>query len=261
MRDIYLIPDMENIEASIALAEKYHARFEYNDFYKPSVLDDEQQMNKIIAFYQALSRDRSEDTLHGAFLDIAVHSEDSLIREASERRVRQCMDIADKLGIRGVIFHTNIISNFCAGEYRRNWIESNERFWRTILSEYPRLSIFIENMFDEEPETLATLAEQMKNEERFGVCLDYAHAQVFGHESEEWVKTLGAYVKHMHINDNDLKSDLHKSVGSGSIDWTHFTDSLEVAKVDSTVLIETKSIEKQRESLEYMEVNKIYPFK
>ncbi len=261
MRDIYIIPDMENIEESIALAEKYHARFEYNDFYKPSVLDDEQQINEIITFYQGLDRDRCMDTLHGAFLDITVHSEDSLIRSASEKRVRQCMDIADKLGIRGVIFHTNIISNFCAGEYRRNWIESNERFWRSILSEYPRLFIFIENMFDEEPETLEALAEKMKDEERFGVCLDYAHAQVFGREPEKWVKSLGAYVKHMHINDNDLKGDLHQSVGSGSINWTHFTDSLEVAEVESTVLIETKSLEKQRESLGYMEVNKIYPFK
>ena len=68
--------------------------------------------------------------------------------------------------------------------------------------------IFMENMFDEEPDMLAQIAEKMQDEERFGVCFDYAHAQVFGDNIDDWMLQFGRFVKHMHINDNDLKNDL-----------------------------------------------------
>jgi len=179
---IYLIPDRNQIEESMKLAKQYDACFEYNDFFSPAVLEDSAKIEELIAFYQGLERDRSRDTLHGAFLDVTIHSDDPVIRRASEHRVRQCMEIADKLDIRGVVFHTNTIPNFRVDYYQKNWLEQNERFWREILKEFPKLSIFIENMFDEEPDLLAQLAEKMLDEERFGICFDYAHAQVFGYD-------------------------------------------------------------------------------
>lgn len=260
MKSIYLIPDINRIEESIALAETYGAYFEYNDFFSPEVLDNEAEIEKRVAFYMGLSRDRSHDTLHGAFLDVTIHSQDSLIRAVSEQRVRQCMDIAEKMGIRGVIFHTNTVPNFRVDYYQKNWVECNERFWRQILKEYPTVSVFIENMFDEEPKLLSELAQQMQDEERFGICFDYAHAQVFGHGIDEWIEKLGPYVKHMHINDNNLETDLHQSVGKGKIDWQIYDEKLREAQITSTVLIEVKDLKLQEESIIFMLENKIYPY-
>ena len=260
MNGIYLIPDANRIEESMVLAKEYGAYFEYNDFFAPTVLDDETEIEKRIAFYKGLSRDRSYDTLHGAFLDVTIHSEDTLIRKVSEQRVRQCMEIAKKLEIRGVVFHTNTIPNFRVDYYQKNWVECNERFWRQILMEYPRLSVFMENMFDEEPKLLAELARRMKDEERFGICFDYAHAQVFGYEIDEWLEEFGPYVKHMHINDNNLVADLHQSVGSGKIDWQLYNKKLKEKQIESTVLIEVKDLKLQKESLLFMQKNKIYPY-
>ena len=259
MDRIYLIPDRNNIEKSLKLAKEYHTHFEYNDFCMPAVLDNENKIQELVSFYKGLVRDRSHDTLHGAFLDVTIHSSDSLIRKASEYRVRQCMDIADSLGIRGVVFHTNLIPNFRVDYYRKGWLDCNVKFWKQILEEYPRLSVFVENMFDEETDSLLALAEQMKEHERFGICFDYAHAMVFGENVENWVKDFAPYIKHMHINDNDLQDDLHQSVGVGKIDWDYFTKLLKKENVNSTVLIEIKNLEKQKESLEYMQQNNIYP--
>lgn len=259
MKNIYLIPDRNCIEESMKLAEQYDAYFEYNDFYSPAVLEDEAKIEELIAFYEGLARDRSKDTLHGAFLDVTIHSSDPVIRKASEHRVRQCMEIAERLGIRGVIFHTNTIPNFRVDSYLENWLECNEKFWRQILAEFPNLSVFMENMFDEEPDMLAQIAEKMQDEERFGVCFDYAHAQVFGYDIDDWMEQLGRFVKHMHINDNNLVEDLHQSVGCGQIDWTLFNEKMRDVQMDATVLIEVKNIDLQKTSLEYMQKNKIYP--
>lgn len=262
MPELYIIPNRSCIEESMQLADEYRAHFEYNDFFSPDILDDKSKTAELTAFYRALDRDRSKDTLHGAFLDVTIHSEDKKIREISELRVRQSMEIATDLRIRGVIFHTNSIPNFKTQAYVRHWLESNTAFWKEMLSEYPNTEILIENMFDEDPDLSAELAKQMADEPRFGICLDYAHASAFGNRIEiaKWVEKLLPYTHHMHINDNDLKNDLHQAIGSGKIDWSRFTQLMKKFSADCSVLIETTELSKQRASLEYMRQNDIYPF-
>lgn len=101
MRQLHIIPDRKRIEETLELAEEYHAVFEYNDFFHPAVLDDKKKIDELVSFYIKQPRDRSRDTMHGAFLDITIHSEDSMIRQASGHRIRQSMDIARDMGLRG----------------------------------------------------------------------------------------------------------------------------------------------------------------
>jgi sugar phosphate isomerase/epimerase len=75
---------------------------------------------------------------------------------------------------------------------------------------------------------------------------------VYGADIEEWVTTLAPFVKHIHINDNDLKQDLHLAVGKGLIDWVRFRTYYELYFEECSVLIETNEPEAQRESLEYL---------
>ena len=125
MKDLYMIPDFENLEKTRKLAEKYNAYFEYNDFYMPAVYSDKEELKKRIQVYKALERDRSHDMLHGAFLDITIHSQDSEIRKISENRIRQSLSIAEELGIRGVVFHANLIAGFYAGYYLDGWFTAS----------------------------------------------------------------------------------------------------------------------------------------
>lgn len=260
MKELYIIPDFDQIEDSVRLSRLYDAHFEYNDFFIPSLLDDERWVKKRVDFYKKLDRDRKRDMLHGAFLDVTVHSEDKRIRDVSTFRIRQSMDIAAELGIRGVVFHTNQIPNFKTPKYMRHWVDSNKDFWMMLLDEYPTLEICIENMFDEDPDMLFHLAAQMQGQERFGICFDYAHASVFGRNIDKWAEKLLPFTKHIHINDNDLNVDMHLSIGKGAIDWLYFNKLIEKSCTDSSVLIEVNGLQKQEESLQYMKEYGIYPF-
>ncbi len=294
---LHLIPNTQEITRILELSERYGAAFEYNEFAMPAVLCDEERTAELISFYKAIERDRSQDTMHGAFLDITIHSDDPDIRRISQKRIYQCMDIADKLGIRGVVFHTNTIPNFRSQFYLDNWLKRNEEFYREVTAKYPYIEIFIENMFDESPEDLAGLAEHMKDVANFGVCFDYAHANIFGHNIslKTWVHTLLPYTRHIHINDNDGFNDQHAAIGQGSINWqeykclvggyerTHKSDdtktdltgdsdicftehgrisSLErkYTKTAPSVLIETNSPDNFESSCIYMSKHGIYPF-
>ena len=240
---LYLIPEIRRLKESAEIAFRYSAGFEYNDFFHPDVLDDPEEIRRLIGTYLDLPRDRSLDTLHGAFLDVTVHSSDSLIVSASDKRVRQCMEIASELGVKAVIFHTNLVPNFFSEKYMQNWCDRNEVYWRRILKDYAPVRVYMENMFDRIPDCLAQLAEHMKDEPGFGVCLDYAHAYVFGNEPERFCRVLKPYIRHMHINDNDLLRDMHWPVGAGKIDWKKFGAFAKELTEDVTTLIEVSSLE------------------
>ena len=259
MKGLYLIPDRTQIEESVRLAKDYQAAFEYNDFFLGAVLDDKAKQAELIDFYAKVRSDFSKDTMHGAFLDVTVHSTDKRIKEVSELRVRQSMDIAKEMGLRGVVFHTNRIYGFREASYLKNWEEANYRFFSTICEEYPNQQVFMENMFDEAPDILMGLAERMKSCTNFGICLDYGHGAISEIAESGWMRLMAPYVKHMHINDNDGSNDLHLAVGDGRLKWKKFTKEIEDYQMDTTVLVEVTGVEKQKKSLEYMTEHSIYP--
>lgn len=262
MHEIYIIPDPQRIEESLSLSREYGAHFEYNDFFAPNFLDDEEAVRERIRFYRNLGRDTGRDMLHGAFLDVTIHSEDDQIRRISQRRVYQSMDAAVALGARGTVFHTNFIPNFRLKSYMDNWVSANACFWRQLCREYPKTEILLENMFDEEPTCLRALAEEMGDCPNFGVCLDYAHGASFGAKTslDVWASALLPTVRHIHINDNDLANDLHQPVGQGKIDWRAFSRRMVGCSPNCSVLIEVRGTEQARASLKFMKENGIFPF-
>lgn len=261
MSIIEIIPKKEEISKSLELADKYNAAFEYNDFFSPAVLDSPSQINTLISFYRDLPRDRRNDTLHGAFLDIAIHSSDARIREISDLRMRQSMNIAKELGIRGVIFHTNLIANFYDKTYRQNWLDTNLQYFSTLAAEYPNIEIFIENMFDLEPDMFAAFGAAAASEcPALHLCLDVAHANLSHASLEEWMAAAHPYIRHIHINDNDGHFDLHQAVGTGGINWQDFDKLMRHYQMDSSLLIETNTVARQQESLSFLEKNHFYPF-
>ena len=254
-KKILIIPDRAELSSYTKLADRLNLGFEYNDFFIPKLLDDTEQLDAVIAEYEQMSGMPGYCTLHGAFLDVTVFSDDSLIARASDYRVEQSLTIAKRLGVEGVVFHTNYIANFKTDSYRDSFVKKNAVYWSEKLLKYPDIQIYMENMFDDTPELLAGLAEELKGYNNFGVCFDYAHAHVFGNPDEIglWVQTLAPYVKHLHINDNDFGQDLHLSVGDGKIDWKMFKNYYENYFPEATVLIEVNGMEKIRKSLDFLE--------
>lgn len=269
MSKLYLVPDRKDMKRMCGLAAEYGCAFEYNDFYIARVMDDPGKLEEIIADYRAYREGGageedspngfSADTMHGAFLDVTIHSDDPLIRDASMLRVRQSMEMAKSMGLKGVVFHTGRLAGFRAANYLRNWRNRNEAFFRELAGKYPAQQIYMENMFDEAPDILAGLAEKMQDVENFGVCLDYAHAMISRCPGREWIEALAPYIRHMHINDNDLQNDLHLAVGAGKLDWQEFDHLVRKYQVEAPVLVEVSGYEAQKESLQYMKRYGIYP--
>lgn len=249
MKQILIIPSIQNIDESLEIAEKYNLGFEYNDFFTPKVLDDAEKKNEIILKYKS-HKLPEYTTSHGDFFDVTIFSSDKHIREISEMRIIQSIETALEIGAKAVIFHTNHNPFLKQPWYISGWLCDNVNFFSEQLEKYPHLNIYIENMFDTSPDMLFMLAEQLCIYDNFGVCLDYAHASISPTPINEWIEKLHKYVKHLHINDNDLISDLHLAVGDGKIDWNLFKNYYDAYFSNTSMLIETTPLKYQLRSIE-----------
>ena len=50
------IPEADRAEEWAALSEQYNLRFEYNEFFRPDVLEDKARIRELIRLYRGLGR-------------------------------------------------------------------------------------------------------------------------------------------------------------------------------------------------------------
>ena len=249
-----VVSKLDRLQEYKAIADEFGVGFEINDFYEPRVLDDVKEQNRMVSQYLE-NGVPDGSTMHGAFLDVVVFSSDERIAEISKLRMRQSIEIALRLGVTGVIFHTNCNPMLTSEVYDNNVVSKTVAFMKELLEEYPTIQLYLENMFDDSPRILAEISQQLCRYPNFGVCLDYAHASISMVPMSDWVENLAPYLKHIHINDNDLKKDMHWALGTGQIDWNQFAKYYRTHFDQCSVLVETTAPEDQIQSLNYLKEN------
>lgn len=252
MRQFLIIPDRNHMQECLELAQKYQLGFEYNDFFMPTVLDDEERLQEIIDIYKQYELP-SYTTVHGDFFDVIPFSVDPKIREIASLRIEQSIQAAKGIGAKAVVFHTNYDPFLNTDSYIASWLKTNIVFWSDVLEKHSDMQIYLENMFDTSPDIMETLSEKLSEYANYGVCLDYAHAFLSKVKPEIWAERLGRFVKHIHMNDNDGIRDLHQAWGDGVIQRTGFYECYEKYMRNATILIETTSMENKVRSLEMLE--------
>jgi len=251
MDRLLIVSLAEGLSEYERIACDYGVGYEINDFYNPELLEDEERVSVRIEEYKTRGIPRNS-TMHGAFYDTILFSFELEMRELAKKRMRQSMEIARKLKLNGVVFHTNYMPALEGEMYDKRVVEYTVSYLKELLMDFPEVNIYLENMFDDSPNILVLIAKELKDFNNFGICLDYAHANVFAKDYLEFVKELAPYVKHLHINDNNLEKDQHLAVGDGKIDWEVFADFYRDYFSECTVLIETTKPENQIKSLEFL---------
>ena len=251
MKQILMIPDREAADDTDKMAEEYGLGFEYNEFVRPEVLEEDEKLCGIVGEY--MSRKLPEYcTIHGAFFDVIPFSPDQRIREVGFLRIAQSIETAKAIGAKAVVFHTGYNPFLNSDDYVRNWLDVNAEYWGGVLEQNPELNIYLENTFETTPKIMECLSERLCEYKNYGVCFDYAHAFLSKTAPEEWAKRLGRFVKHVHINDNDGISDLHLAWGDGVIDRKTFYECYDRYFKGATVLVETSGLERTKRSLQVL---------
>jgi sugar phosphate isomerase/epimerase len=92
------------------------------------------------------------------------------------------------------------------------------------------------------PEEILGLIEGI---EGIGLTIDFGHANTFG-KVDGFLKYLH-HANHVHIHDNQGKSDEHLPVGAGTINWKRLSTSL-MNNYSGIIVVEGRSIPEAKES-------------
>lgn len=249
-----IIPDLSEMDRTLQLTTAYDTCWEYNDFAIPAIYENPAETERRLQAYLAIERDRTGDTMHGTFLGIDLAAADIVIRNRSRELYHQSLEIGRRLGVKGVVFHTGLIGSLRLRYYLENWLNQAQAFWTEQCDQFPELTIYMENSFEQEPDVLVELMQRMENVPNFKICLDYGHAILTPTPIEVWCGRLAPYIGHMHLNDNDLRDDLHLVPGQGKIDFVEYRELMERYKIQTTTLIELKGCDNIEQSLKYMTV-------
>lgn len=190
-------------------------------------------------------------TMHGAFLDLALHSPDQSIADISRSRIESDILTALRLRCEKLVFHLGFNPLVPVQRYRKEVVHTHAEFWDYVLSTYPGISICLENQWENDWSIFSELFDRVQHP-RFGMCLDVAHAHVYSHFSpESWIRGMAAEVLHMHWNDNRGDRDSHRPIGKGNIDWTSILKAC-CAWKQMTVTLELNDLRAIERSLIYL---------
>ena len=153
---------------------------------------------------------------HAPFSELCPCAVDPLAKDVAKKRLNQAYTLAKNYGIKRMVVHAGYIPTV----YFKNWfLERSTEFWNEFMADKPSdFSIMIENVLEDEPYTLARLIETI-DDKRVTACLDIGHAY-FGSaiSLDEWVNVLAPFLGHVHLHNNDKRSDRHWQLSKGEID-------------------------------------------
>jgi len=244
----FLIPfGRERRDERLAYAESRDLGLEVTAFIGGGALNDavdrdvlESEIESELAGFSGLK------TMHGAFLDLAIHSDDDRISAISKSRIERDALTALRLGCEKVVFHMGYNPLVPGERYRQKLVESQVNFWSYILGSYPGITICLENQWETDWTIFQEIFANLQHP-HLGMCLDVAHAHVYGHYSPEaWIEAIPTQVRHMHWSDNCGDRDSHLPLGAGNIAWAPIFASGDLWKTVTVTLevAETSGIQR-----------------
>jgi sugar phosphate isomerase/epimerase len=165
-------------------------------------------------------------TIHAPFMDLSPGAVDSKVRAVTIERFLHIFRIAEILSTGSfgkpevIVFH----SGYEKWKYALNidlWLEKSIKTWTPLAKNADEIGvrIAIENIFEDEPTNLKLLMQELGSE-RFGICFDTGHFNLFSKTPlNEWLEVLKPYIIELHLHDNDRTADTHNPIGDGTFDF------------------------------------------
>jgi sugar phosphate isomerase/epimerase len=223
-----------------------------SEFISQHLLDDGPRCAELVGWY----RSRLPDvpglvTFHGALWDLAPSARDSKVRAATMERMRQCLGIAEELGIESVTFHLDFSPLARDPNYFGQWTERQASFWRELL-QGRSVTVLLENTWEPRPGIVRAAVDAV-GMECVGACLDAAHVHRSSPQPQsDWVRALGGRIRCLRVSDNDGTFSQHLPAGQGTIDWEELLGALVSQGLSVPAVMEVPGVAGARESVGYL---------
>jgi len=186
-------------------------------------------------------------TIHSPFIGMNLSSQDEKQRIHTILSIKRSIDLAAKVEAELVVVHPGSYFK----EKERNIAIKRMEDSLSIIKNHARecgIPLALENMgnWTDWGINLLQNPEEIPDDLKF--CLDIGHSNLCGNLSE----FLNKPISHIHIHDNNGKTDEHATIGAGTIDIMSVMDAIRVNKIKHPV-IECATLNQALSSLELLQ--------
>ena len=224
---------------------------EINDLCISGNLDEDKREWVIQRIEREIEEGRSNNNImHGPFTELTPAAIDHKAIELMDERYDATIEICKHFGINDLVLHDGYIPLM----YHKSWhIKKSIEFWRRLSDRLPDdMTVYVENVFDDEPETLMEIIESVSRD-NIKICLDIGHANCMTIEEypvTEWIRIMAPYLGHFHLHNNDGTGDQHCDVFDGLLNINSVIGMIEdCCDPEVTFTIESRDA---RPSAEYL---------
>lgn len=239
----------KNINESIAIAKKYNMGIELSRVPNLQGIDNELD-NVIDMVARAFDGFEYHRSLHGMFFDLSVASGDPLIREISQKRYRQSLEVGKAMNAEIIVFHSGN-KGMKHKQSQEIFRDKSIQFWKEFVKEFEDAGIIavIENVHERYPAMVLDIIKGVDSK-NLRVSLDTGHANLFSSVPiVDWIDEYKPYLAHMHIHNNMGDDDAHSNLYDGSLDFTEILNKIKAENIDPLIVFEMFKIENIDKSL------------
>jgi sugar phosphate isomerase/epimerase len=188
-----------------------------------------------------LQKNQLEITVHGPFMDLSPGGVDRRVKEVTFDRLLKTIELAHFFKPMMIVFHPGYEKWKFDGNVKL-WLDSSLQTWGPLVKEAEELglTLAIENVFEESPDSLKSLLEEIDST-HFRFCFDTGHYHAFTLTKtplSDWFDALGRHMVEVHLHDNHREMDEHLPMGEGNFDFDQFFELLSQFQINPIYTIE-----------------------
>jgi sugar phosphate isomerase/epimerase len=172
-------------------------------------------------------------------MDLSPGGVDRRVKEVTRDRLLRTIELAHSFKPKMIVFHPGYERWKFDGDIKL-WLVSSLETWKPLVkkAEDMGLTLAIENVFEETPESIKNLLEEIDSP-HFRFCFDTGHHNVFSKAPlPVWMEALGRYLSEVHLHDNHKEMDEHLPMGEGGFDFNQFFALLSQHRLNPIYTIE-----------------------
>jgi sugar phosphate isomerase/epimerase len=236
---------------------------ELQSFVNGSVLDDDwtplaDEVKRLLSGY------KGRLGIHGPFWGFVIDTPDSLVRAVVQKRFGQGLDVCAAINASHMVIH----SPFSTWDYNNlnGRVGARDNFFARVhdvmdpivkRAETLGVTLVMENIEDIDPADRKELCESFGSA-ALQVSIDtghahYAHGSTGAPPVDYFVRSAGAMLAHVHLQDADGYADRHWQIGLGTILWPAVFDAIAALPVKPRLVLELEDSAGIPASMAYLE--------
>ncbi len=224
---------------------------EIQDAFQPEVLDGD-WCPRIGQARDMLDGYTGRLGIHGPFDGLTLMSRDPQVRALVAARLCKGLEFGAELGATHMVIHSPFQffgHPFVSHTVNAGRVDQIGLVHATLervlpLAQQANCTLVIENILDTNPAPLLALVKSFGSE-HVRMSLDTGHAflthRIGGSPPDQWVHEAGAFLGHLHLQDNDGNLDRHWAPGNGNINWFALFEALGTLQHQPRMIIEVRN--------------------